>query len=69
MVPPFDPNDVVAYDTLSDDGRVIAVTMILRNGEVRVFEGYALTDEVRQWFQEWEKIRSKPPERQINADA
>jgi hypothetical protein len=66
MVLPFDPNDVVAYDTLCDEGRVVAVKVILLNGEVRVFEGDALTDEVQQWLQEWEKARSKPPARQSN---
>jgi hypothetical protein len=68
MVQPLDPNDVVAYDTLSDDERLVAIRLILRSGEVRVLEGDALTDEVRQWLQEWEKARSKPPARQNNPD-
>ena len=65
----FDPNDVVAYDTLSDQGRVVEIEVVLRNGQVRVFEGDALTDEVRRWLEQWEKARSKPPARQKTHDA
>ena len=68
MAAPFDPDDVVAYDTLSEKGRVVEIKLILRDGKVRVFEGDALTDEVRQWLQELDKGRSKPPAKQINPD-
>jgi hypothetical protein len=66
MVLPFDPNEVIAYDTRSDQGRVVAVKLVLRNGKVRAFEGDALTDEVREWLQAWETARSKPPARESN---
>lgn len=69
MAPHFDPDDVVAYDTLSEKGRVIEIKLILRDGEVRVFEGDTLTDEVQQWLQELDKGLSKPPAKQINPDA